>query len=60
MGHVPIQGGSLKVLRKVKAAHKIYFHINNTNPILRPDSAERIKVEAAGMTVGVDGMEIEL
>lgn len=60
MGHVPIHHGSLNVLRKVKARHRIYFHINNTNPILRPDSPERVKIEAAGLTVGVDGTEIEL
>lgn len=60
MGHVPIHHGSLEVLRKVKARHKIYFHINNTNPILRPDSPERIRIERAGLTVGVDGAEFEL
>jgi pyrroloquinoline quinone biosynthesis protein B len=60
MGHIPIHNGSLNVLRKVNARHKIYFHINNTNPILRPDSPERIKIERAGMAVGVDGTEFEL
>jgi pyrroloquinoline quinone biosynthesis protein B len=60
MGHVPIHHGSLNVLREVKARHKIYFHINNTNPILRPDSPERVKIERAGLAVGADGMEIEL
>jgi pyrroloquinoline quinone biosynthesis protein B len=60
MGHVPIHHGSLNVLRNVNARHRIYFHINNTNPILRPDSPERIKIETAGLTVGVDGTEIEL
>jgi pyrroloquinoline quinone biosynthesis protein B len=60
MGHVPIQTGSLKVLRNLKARHKIYFHINNTNPILRPDSPERIKVARAGLSVSADGMELEL
>jgi len=60
MGHVPIHNGSLNVLRKMKARHKVYFHINNTNPILRADSPERIKVERAGMTVSADGMELEL
>ncbi len=60
MGHVPIQTGSLNVLRKLKARHKIYFHINNTNPILRPDSPERIKIARTGLSVGADGMELEL
>ena len=60
MGHVSIQTGSLIVLRKMKARHKIYFHINNTNPILRPDSPERIKIARAGLAVSADGMELEL
>jgi len=60
MGHLTIQEGSLNILRKVKARHKIYFHINNTNPILRPGSGERAEVERAGMVVGHDGLEFEL
>ncbi len=60
MGHLPIEGGSLNVLRKLKARHKVYFHINNTNPILAPGSKERVAVESAGITVGEDGLEFEL
>jgi pyrroloquinoline quinone biosynthesis protein B len=37
---------------------KIYVHMNNTNPVLRPDSAERAQAEAAGWTIAEDGMEI--
>jgi pyrroloquinoline quinone biosynthesis protein B len=59
MGHVPISGasGSFALLAGVKAAKKIYIHINNTNPILLQDSTERQRVEAAGWTIGRDGME---
>lgn len=60
MGHLPIETGSLEALRKLKARHKIYFHINNTNPILTPGSKERTTVESAGIKVGEDGLEIEL
>jgi len=60
MGHHVIQNGSLNVLRKLKARHKIYFHINNTNPILNPASAERAEVESDGMVVGHDGLELDL
>jgi pyrroloquinoline quinone biosynthesis protein B len=60
MGHLPVESGSLNVLRKLKARHKIYFHINNTNPILAPGSKERAAVESAGIAVGHDGLEIEL
>jgi pyrroloquinoline quinone biosynthesis protein B len=61
MGHMPIdgEGGSLKMLNGLEA-RRIYIHINNTNPILVDGSTERGKVEAAGWTVGEDGMEIEL
>ncbi len=60
MGHLPIQGGSLERLGKSPARHKVYFHINNTNPILAPESVERAEAEKAGMIVGYDGLEFEL
>jgi pyrroloquinoline quinone biosynthesis protein B len=62
MGHAPISGGagSLKVLAKLDIRHKIYTHINNTNPILIEDSPENAAVKAAGCAIGHDGMEIEL
>jgi pyrroloquinoline quinone biosynthesis protein B len=60
MGHLPISGpaGSLKVLAALKVRHKIYVHINNTNPVLFENSPERAAVVAAGCTVAWDGMEI--
>lgn len=57
MGHVPIADGSLDLLRSLKATHKSYFHINNTNPILNPASPERSLVESAGIRVEEDGAE---
>ncbi len=60
MGHVAINGGSLPVLSALGASQKIYIHINNTNPILDPNSSERAAVERAGIRVGADGMEFEL
>jgi pyrroloquinoline quinone biosynthesis protein B len=62
MGHVPISGdrGSLNALAKLRIPHKIYTHINNTNPILIEDSPECAAVKAAGCIVGQDGMEIEI
>jgi pyrroloquinoline quinone biosynthesis protein B len=61
MGHLPISGasGSLNVLAKLRVKHKIYTHINNTNPILIEGSAEHAAVNVAGCLVGRDGMEIE-
>jgi pyrroloquinoline quinone biosynthesis protein B len=60
MGHLPItgDGGSLEVLASCKARRRIYTHINNTNPILIEGSAERRAVEAAGVEVAHDGVEI--
>jgi pyrroloquinoline quinone biosynthesis protein B len=60
MGHLPIHDGSLPLLQGLKAARKIYLHINNTNPILQPDSPERAAVEKAGIEVGSDGLEFDL
>jgi pyrroloquinoline quinone biosynthesis protein B len=60
MGHLPISEGSLEALRGAPARHKIYLHINNTNPILAASSEERALVEEAGIAVGCDGMEFEI
>lgn len=59
MGHIPISGpdGSLAKLAQLKAA-KTFIHINNTNPILQPDSPERAEVLAAGWTIAQDGQEV--
>lgn len=60
MGHLTIKDESLALLARLPARRKIYIHINNTNPILAPASPERAAVEAAGLTVGWDGLEFEL
>jgi pyrroloquinoline quinone biosynthesis protein B len=39
---------------------KVLIHINNTNPILDEDSAERALLERRGVEVAYDGMSIEL
>ncbi|HKK84077.1 MAG TPA: pyrroloquinoline quinone biosynthesis protein PqqB [Roseovarius sp.] len=59
MGHIPVSGpeGSMAKLADLKAA-KTFIHINNTNPILQPDSPERAEVLAAGWTIAQDGQEI--
>ncbi len=59
MGHLPVGLGSLPLLHRLRG-RRIYLHINNTNPILRPDSAERRAVEEAGVEIGEDGMELTL
>jgi len=60
MGHVTIKDFSLPLLKSLPARHKIYVHVNNTNPILIPDSPERGEVNAAGILVGFDGLEFDL
>jgi pyrroloquinoline quinone biosynthesis protein B len=59
LGHMPVQR-SLFVVSESRARRKIYLHINNTNPVFAPDSRERQILEAAGVTVGYDGLEFEL
>jgi pyrroloquinoline quinone biosynthesis protein B len=61
MGHVPMRGerGSLTRLSDL-GARKVFVHLNNTNPVLIEDSAERYMVEEAGWTVAHDGMVINL
>jgi pyrroloquinoline quinone biosynthesis protein B len=62
MAHVPVGGddGSLARLAGIRAARRIYTHVNNSNPMLRQDSPERALVEAAGWEVAFDGMEVSL
>jgi pyrroloquinoline quinone biosynthesis protein B len=62
MAHLPVggPGGSLAALRDLPARRRVYVHLNNTNPLLREDSAERAAVTAAGWEVAWDGMTLEL
>ena len=52
--------GSLVRLAETAAPHKIYTHMNNTNPMLLENSPERAAVERAGLTIGMDGMSFTL
>lgn len=60
MGHMSMSGedGSIAAFVGMDIGRKIYVHMNNTNPVLRPQSAERAEAEAAGWTIAQDGMEI--
>jgi pyrroloquinoline quinone biosynthesis protein B len=60
MGHITIKDTSLPLLKSLGARHKIYIHVNNTNPVLSPNSPERALVEAAGVQVGQDGLEFAI
>ena len=62
MGHMPQSGpgGMIELLDGMSASRKILIHINNTNPILDEDSAERATLGEHGIEVAFDGMSIEL
>ena len=61
MGHVSMSGpdGAMAALEGRAVRRKVFIHINNTNPVLLADGAERRRVEAAGFEVAYDGMELE-
>jgi len=62
LGHLPQSGagGMMEVLETHAHGRKILIHINNTNPILDEDAPERKALDAAGIEVSFDGMEITL
>ncbi|UCB32624.1 pyrroloquinoline quinone biosynthesis protein PqqB [Duffyella gerundensis] len=62
MGHLALaeEQGLVKLLSTLPAERKILIHINNTNPILDEDSAERHALTREGIEVSWDGMTINL
>jgi pyrroloquinoline quinone biosynthesis protein B len=62
MGHMSISGtdGTLAAFAPLGVGRKVFVHINNTNPVLLADSAERAEAEAAGWEIAYDGMEVRL
>lgn len=61
MGQMAMTGpeGSLARLAHLRG-RRVFIHINNTNPVLHPESAERAQIQAAGWELAFDGMEILL
>jgi len=62
MGHISMSGedGAIAALADLGVRRRIFMHINNSNPVLLPDSAERREAEAAGWEIAYDGMEVTL
>jgi pyrroloquinoline quinone biosynthesis protein B len=62
MGHIAMSGdhGAIQSLAGLDIARKIFLHINNSNPALLIDSAEREIAERAGWQFPADGTEIVL
>jgi pyrroloquinoline quinone biosynthesis protein B len=52
--------GAIGSLDGLRIGRKIFLHINNSNPALLRDSAERAAVERAGWEIAADSMEIVL
>jgi pyrroloquinoline quinone biosynthesis protein B len=54
-------GGMIEQLNRLpRHVRRVLIHINNTNPILDESSPERAMLNAAGIEVAFDGMEIDL
>lgn len=62
MGHMAMSGpaGSIPAFADLQVERKVFVHMNNTNPVLQPNSAERREAEAAGWIIGADGMDFSL
>src|SRR5262245_29008891 len=62
MGHVPVSGvdGSLNWHSGLPVRHKVYVHINNTNPMLNEAGPEFREVIRCGVRVGQDGDDFEI
>lgn len=62
MGHISMSGddGAIAALADLGIERKVFLHINNSNPALLQDSAERNTAEAAGWQIPADGTEITL
>jgi pyrroloquinoline quinone biosynthesis protein B len=62
MGHIAMSGdqGAIAALADLGIDRKIFLHINNSNPVLLRDSAERKIAERAGWQIAADGTEITL
>jgi pyrroloquinoline quinone biosynthesis protein B len=62
MGHISMSGenGAIAALADLGIDRRIFLHINNSNPALLHDSAERKTAERAGWQIPADGMEITL
>jgi pyrroloquinoline quinone biosynthesis protein B len=62
MGHIAMSGesGAIAALAGLDIGRKMFLHINNSNPVLLRDSAERKTAERSGWQIPADGTEITL
>jgi pyrroloquinoline quinone biosynthesis protein B len=62
MGHMSCSGpeGTMAGFERLDVKRKIFIHINNTNPLLLPNSPERAEAESRRWEIAYDGMEVLL
>ena len=62
MGHMSISGpeGTIAALDDVDLNRRVFVHMNNTNPVIRPGTPERAELEASGWEIADDGMMIKV
>lgn len=62
MGHIAMSGteGAIASLADAGIAQKFFLHINNSNPALLHDSAERAALTTTGWKIPHNGMDITL
>jgi pyrroloquinoline quinone biosynthesis protein B len=62
MGHIAMSGdnGAIAELADLGIGQKFFLHINNSNPVLLRDSAERQTAERAGWQIPADGTKVTL
>ena len=62
MGHLSVDGdnGAIAALAGLGIARKVFLHINNSNPMLLPDSPQRAAAVQAGWQIPADGTELVL
>ncbi|MBM3603387.1 MAG: pyrroloquinoline quinone biosynthesis protein PqqB [Alphaproteobacteria bacterium] len=59
MGHMPVTD-TLPALADTAIGQRIFVHMNNSNPLTDPGSAEAAEAARQGWQIGRDGMEILL
>lgn len=60
MGHVPITATLPMLSTRPATTRWAYTHLNNTNPVVDPASAEHAAVVGAGAELPFDGTEFTL
>ena len=62
IGHIPMsgEGSTMELLSDLDVPHKIFVHLNNTNPVLDPRGEAYRAVIDAGWQIGHDGWQLAL